>query len=121
MRTYRTVNLVILGLLLYVLFFSLISPYMERIFPTLWRCNYKALTGEQCPFCGLTGDMRNYLFAGRQHAPINPYFPEYARLYLGILLLRTVFIIASFRYGSKHLPQLDAIVHLVFLLTVFLT
>lgn len=120
MKAYRTVNLVILGLLLYTLLFTMISPVMEELLPGVWRCQYKAMSGKPCPFCGLTGDMRSYLLTGDQTAFANPLFPELVRLYFGILMARTVFTAASFRYGNRYLPWIDGAVHLVFLSTVFL-
>lgn len=119
MRAYRTINLVILGFLLYALVFTFVSPLMEKLFPTLWRCHYMAITGKPCPFCGLTEDMRNYLLRVNGSACSNPLFPGLVRFYFGILISRVVFTLASFRYGSKYLPWADGIVHLVFLLTVF--
>ncbi len=120
MRAYRTVNMVILGLLLYALVFSLISPFMEELFPGLWRCHYRAITGRPCPFCGLTGDMRSYLLTRQETSFANPLFPELVKLYFGILVLRMVFTVASFCKRARYLPWMDGIFHLVFLSTVFL-
>ncbi len=120
MRAYRTVNLVILCLLLYALVFSLISPFMEELLPDLWQCQYRAITGRPCPFCGLTGDMRNYLLTGSGTNYANPSFPELVKLYFGILFLRTVFTAASFPCRNRYLPWADGAVHLVFLSIFFL-
>lgn len=119
MRAYRTVNLVILCLLLYALVFVFVSPLMEKLFPTLWRCHHRALTGEPCPFCGLTGDMRNWLQGGNADSCENRCFPELVRFYFGILALRAAFTAASFRFETRRLPLVDAAVHLVFLSAVF--
>ena len=110
----------ILGLLLYIAVFALVSPLLGRTVPALFCCHYKARTGEPCPFCGLTGDMRRYLTTGGNAEHTNPAFPELAKLYLIILAARTVFTMASLKSGMKSIPWLDAAFHLVLLSTAFL-
>lgn len=107
---YRTVNLVILGLLLYAALFPLISPVMERLVPGIWRCQYRALTGRPCFFCGLTADMNNFL-AGRQAVPANRLFPLLIRIYGIELLLRISLTALWIKYRWKKLPVLDIAIH----------
>lgn len=121
MRAYRIVNLVMLGLILYALVFTIVSPFMEKLLPSLWRCNYRAITGKPCPFCGLTGDMGSFLASGcRSGSYENGSFPLLLRIYFGCLVLRVFFSAASFRWNSRQLPWIDGGTHLVFLSIVFL-
>jgi hypothetical protein len=113
MNRYRTVNLVLLGFLLYSLVFPLVSPYMERIAPAVWRCHYRALTGRPCPFCGLTGDMRVFLSGGGIDNPSNSRFPTLLKLYAAELVLRIFFTAGSFRWNGLY--RFDAVVHLAWL------
>lgn len=54
-RTYRIVNWVIFGLMLYLLALPLLSPLLEKCFPSVWGvCPYRELSGEPCPLCGMT-------------------------------------------------------------------
>lgn len=62
-RDYRIVNGVLAGWLVFPFFLPWISIPMGRYFPRVWRCSYRAMTGENCPFCGLTRDLRT-LFSG---------------------------------------------------------
>lgn len=113
MNRYRTVNLVLLGFLLYLLVFPLVSPFMEKIAPSVWKCHYRALTGRPCPFCGLTGDMRRYLSGGGMETPVNSRFPFLLKLFAGELVLRIFLTAGSFRWRRLYL--LDGAVHLVWL------
>ena len=54
-QTYRIVNWVIFGLMLYLLALPLLSPLLEKCFPSVWGvCPYRELRGEPCPLCGMT-------------------------------------------------------------------
>ena len=54
-RTYRIVNWVIFGLMLYLLALPFLSPPLEKCFPSVWGvCPYRELSGEPCPLCGMT-------------------------------------------------------------------
>ncbi len=104
MRVYGTVSAVLLGLLLYSAVFPFISPLMERIAPVVWRCQYRAFTGEPCPFCGLSGDMRRFLATGRTEGSANPAFGSLLALFAGELILRASFTWAYFRLKSLCCP-----------------
>lgn len=51
---YRTISIVILALCLYGLLLPVISPVLSRWFPGVWTCPFLRLTGQDCPFCGIT-------------------------------------------------------------------
>lgn len=54
-RTYRIVNWVVFGLMLYLLALPFLSPPLEKCFPFVWGiCPYRELRGEPCPLCGMT-------------------------------------------------------------------
>ena len=54
-RTYRIINWVILGLMLYLLSLPFLSPLFEKCFPSVWGvCVYRELSGQMCPLCGMT-------------------------------------------------------------------
>jgi len=54
-RTYRIINWVALGLVLYLLFLPFLSPLFEKCFPSVWGvCVYRELTGQPCLLCGMT-------------------------------------------------------------------
>lgn len=54
-RTYRIINWVALGLVLYLLLLPFLSPLFEKCFPSVWGvCVYRELSGQPCPLCGMT-------------------------------------------------------------------
>ncbi|MDD5698308.1 MAG: DUF2752 domain-containing protein [Victivallaceae bacterium] len=50
---------------LYILLLPFISPVMEKLFPALWQCQYKRITGRECPFCGATRDLAAFYSTGK--------------------------------------------------------
>jgi len=120
MGTYRTVNLVLLGLLLYSVLFPLISPCMERVFPSVWRCHYRAVTGRRCFFCGLTGDLEAFLRGEGTDGAENVHFPLLLKLLAVELPVRILFTVLSFRRVGSILYRLDAAVHLAGFAVFFL-
>ncbi len=54
-RTYRFVNWVIFGLMLYLLSLPFLSPMFEKCFPRVSGvCLYREFSGHPCPLCGMT-------------------------------------------------------------------
>jgi len=58
---YFIINLVLICFFLYLLSLPFLSPFMQELFPDLWQCQYLRITGQECPFCGLTRDFRNIM------------------------------------------------------------
>ena len=54
---YRTVSIVILAVCIYFFLLPVISPFMERMLPEIWTCPFLRITGNPCPFCGITRGM----------------------------------------------------------------
>ena len=54
---YRTVSIVILAVCIYFFLLPVISPLMERLLPKIWTCPFLRITGNPCPFCGITRGM----------------------------------------------------------------
>lgn|GEM_PF-1235811 len=111
MGAYRIANLVILGFLLYALLFPLLSPVMERLFPDIWRCQYKALTGKPCIFCGLTSDMNHILRGDAGDGFHNRSFPLFTGLYLAEWVIRVLLLTVSGRFAGRSLPVVDLALH----------
>ena len=118
MRTYRIFNLVVLGLLLYVLVFSLVSPALEDLFPSVVKCYYKEFTGDPCPFCGLTRDMNCVLTGEGGHDRVNTRFQIFLSIYVLELALRIFLVLASKRLTGRTLPAVDIAIHCILALIV---
>ncbi|PIE51521.1 hypothetical protein CSA37_10965 [Candidatus Fermentibacteria bacterium] len=103
-------NLVILGFLLWVMVFPVISPFMEELMPEIWQCSYRSLTGNPCPFCGLTGDMRKYI-SGVEFEPECPLFPLLFTALIAEIPVRLFFTVLSLKNRSKKLVLWDIALH----------
>lgn len=58
-RNYIYVNITLIILAIYVIFFPVISLVLEKINPNLTQCVYLKATGKECPLCGGTRYIKN--------------------------------------------------------------
>lgn len=120
MNPYRIFNLVVLGFLLYVLVFSIVSPFLTEQFPDIPGCYYKELTGEPCPFCGLTRDMNCVLTGEEEQHRINSRFHLFLAVYVFEWIIRITMLSVSRRFAGKALPAIDIGIHSVLAVMVLL-
>ena len=121
MRTYRIFNLTIIGLLLYVLVFSIVSPVLTEYFPNLPVCYYKEFTGSNCPFCGLTRDLNCILTGNTEQDRINTRLQLFLAVYAMEWVIRVTILLLSrrFSFSGKTLPAIDVTIHCVLAIRVF--
>jgi len=111
MGAYKIANLVVLGFLMYVLVFSLISPVTEKLFPSVMHCYCKEYTGNPCPFCGLTRDMNCVLTGNWEENRINTRFRLFLIVYAVEWIIRIFMLLMSGRFTGKTLPAIDIAIH----------
>src|SRR5574344_2798364 len=58
-KSYIYVNIALLILAIYVIFFPFISFFIEKINPDLTKCVYLKMTSKECPLCGGTRYLKN--------------------------------------------------------------
>lgn len=58
-KNYVYVNITLIILAIYVIFFPVISLAIEKINPSLTKCVYLQITGKECPLCGGTRYIKN--------------------------------------------------------------
>jgi hypothetical protein len=96
-----------------VLVFTLISPLLEKAFPSVMKCYYKEITGDPCPFCGLTEDMSCTLEGDTDHQPVNTHFQLFLTVYKIAWAARILFTLLCFKLPGKTIPAIDTAFHLV--------
>lgn len=53
-KSYIYINIVVLFLSIYVIFFPIISNIINKYIPSFGKCAYLTMTGKPCPLCGGT-------------------------------------------------------------------
>ena len=118
MQRYKIVNLIIIGWLLYIFSLPLFSNYLSGFAPQIWRCPYKAITGTNCPFCGMTHDFA-LIYSGELNTEEFLNSNSVMAFILGIseLLWRISMLIASsLFYAVRKLLRFDIGFHLLLIL-----
>lgn len=121
MRAYRIVNFVILGILLYALVFPLLSPVIGKLFPSFEHCYYNHLTGNPCPFCGLTSDMKALLSGNTNSEDANALFQFFLAIYFAEISFRIAILFLARKLTGRVLPAIDIVVHSILVTCVLHT
>ena len=104
-----------------MLVFSIVSPVLTEQFPDIPGCYYKELTGEPCPFCGLTRDMNGVLTGEKKQHRINSRFQLFLVIYAFEWIIRITMLLVSRRFTGKALPVIDIGIHSVLAAIILLT
>ncbi len=75
-------------------------------------CYYREITGNPCPFCGLTEDMSCTLEGDTGHKLVNPHFQLFLLVYKIEWAVRILLTVLSFKLSGKTLPAVDTAFHL---------
>jgi len=122
---YKIINGVIIAYLVIMLLLPLFRIFLSSPLNNYWQCSYKAITGENCPFCGITRDIESiviYIFSfGKNSLNIlnNITIPLLSLIAIETPL-RTVLIIACSHNISKTKIIVIVVVDIIFHLTIFI-
>ena len=122
-KNYMYLNITMLLLSIYVIFFTIFAKLMSHISPILTTCVYKKVTGKDCPLCGGT----------RYIANIKQVFedPSYILCPFGYMILFVIFeflfriflIIKIKRNNIKNLKRIiifDIVIHVIVFILFFI-
>ncbi len=115
-RTYKTVNWVILGLMLYLLSLPFLSPLFEKCFPRVSGvCLYRELSGKPCPLCGMTRAVGAVLRGDFHRAvSLNPLSIFAVLFILSEVIFRAVLLCLNINRRSRPLlVRADIFAHLL--------
>ena len=112
-KNYMYLNITMLLLSIYVIFFPIFAKLMSHISPILTTCVYKKVTGKDCPLCGGT----------RYIANIKQVFedPSYILCPFGYMIL--FLIIKIKRNNIKNLKRIiifDIVIHVIVFILFFI-
>jgi len=119
--TYSIINIVIICFMVYLFTLPVLSPVMEKILPDLWQCQYLRITGQECPFCGLTRDFRNIMYLSGV-APHNRFAYVIFAFCAGELFLRGLVSVVIFRKTPiGKIFKIDIIYNFIFVILLIVS
>ncbi len=110
---YRVFNWTVLGLICYMAALPVVGQAMRFLFPQLWHCAYRSMTGRPCPFCGTTRDLAQLWhgdFSFRN--PVTPFLV----LFLAAEVCWRIYLLCRRRNASRKWMRGDLLLHVPLLL-----
>ena len=119
-KNYMYISITFLLLAVYVVLFPFIAKGLEYISPEITQCQYKKITGKNCPLCGGTRYMRNM---GTIFSDITYIFHPFGYMMIGIafeLIFRSYCIYAiKKKKNLKRIIIFDIIIHSIIAILFF--
>ena len=117
-NNYRTINIIILCICIYIFCLPIISKLLEAIFPGLTYCPFLAITGKPCPLCGGT----RFIEGIPKHLNDIKYFLNVFGLILIIIICEFIFRIINVnkKEFTKKYMEKDIIIHIILISLFFL-
>lgn len=119
-KNYMYISITFLLLAVYVVLFPFISKGLESISPQLTQCQYKRITGKDCPLCGGTRYMRGI---GTAFSDITYLFNPFGYMMLGIIFELFFRIYCIYKIKKKRdlkkIIIFDIVIHLVIIAMFF--
>lgn len=115
-KNYKIINITILIICIYFVFFPIIAKLLENISPTLTKCPYLIFKGKPCPLCGGTRYFRNIT---KVFSDINYIFNFFGIIAI-VLVLEIVFRVSNIcrKTYSEKLVKFDIFLH-IFLFLIY--
>ena len=121
-KIYVVVQKILLGYILYLFMLPVITPFMKKIVPLIWRCQYTKITGKPCPFEGMTSDFKSIIQHGLNKEITNNLLSIPIFLFLIFEALWRIFLIWYLKKIDinrvKKIIIFDIFIHLVFLIYI---
>ncbi len=109
-KLYKYLNITLLILAIYAIFYPVISKILVSIHPSFGICAFNVLTNSQCPLCGGTRFFENILINGFDSNMFSSPFMIMFIVLIIELLLRIILII-KYKKITKNIFILDLIWH----------
>lgn len=108
---YKTINITILCICIFILLLPEVLSILEKISPVLTKCPYLILTGKPCPLCGGTRFIKNIKNSFNNLS----YFLNFFGIVIILLLFEIIFRIINIlkKEYSNKLIKIDIIIHIL--------
>lgn len=113
-KNYICINITMLCLSLYVIFFPFFARILEKISPFLVQCVYKKMTGKECPLCGGTRYIANIKDVFNDITYLINQF-GFMMMFIFFEVIFRIFILVKFickKEISKKIIIFDIIIHI---------
>lgn len=122
-NNYKNFNKTVLALCIAFIFIPVVSFFMKKYFYDIYaiiKCPYYFKTGDLCPFCGITTDLKNILIGNVLHNKYNILsIPIIITLILEIQF-RILLIKNNINIKSNKIFLIDLIVHSILILLLII-
>ena len=118
LKHYKTLNITLIGLGIYSICFPFLSKILELISPSLTKCAYKQITGNDCPLCGGTRFFNNILQNGFKFEYLFSPFGIMFLILIIELVSRTI-LLFNLKKITKKIIIIDLIWHILILISYF--
>lgn len=117
-KNYIYINITLLILAIYVIFFPIISLVLEKLFPRITICPYLTTTGNECPLCGGTRYIKGL---GNIFNDIT-YLFNFFGIIIGVIIFNIMFrsiniVKIKKNKNMKNTIIIDIIIHTILLIT----
>ena len=122
-KNYMYLNITMLLLSIYVIFFPIFAKLMSDISPILTTCVYKKVTGKDCPLCGGTRYIANIKQVSEDPSYILCPFGYMILFVIFEFLFRIFLIIKIKRNNIKDLKRIiifDIVIHVIVFILFFI-
>lgn len=108
---YKTINITILCICIFILLLPEVLSILEKISPVLTKCPYLALTGKPCPLCGGTRFIKNIKNSFNNLS----YFLNFFGIIIIIIIFEILFRIINIlkKEYSNKLIKIDIFFHIL--------
>lgn len=108
---YKTINITILCICIFILLLPEVLSILEKISPVLTKCPYLVLTGKPCPLCGGTRFIKNIKNSFNNLS----YFLNFFGIIIAIIIFEIIFRITNIlkKQYSNKLIKIDIVFHIL--------
>lgn len=118
-KIYKIINITLLLICVYLIFFPLFSIFLEKFIPSLNVCVYKEVTGQNCPLYGATRFFSHILKDGFN---LSEFSSPFFFMFIGVLIdfVTRCFLLSHSKIVTTTTIIIDLFWHL-FLVSAYFT
>ena len=113
-KNYKTINIIILSLCIYIFCLPITSQLIEKVFPRLTQCPFLLITGKPCPLCGGTRYIQNLPNVFKDITYIFNFFGVCIIIFLIEIIFRIINLFKN-NFSDKYI-NIDLLIHIILII-----